>query len=261
MLSKLLKHEFKATARLLLPLYLVLSVLTIMERIAINLNFKGALDIIPGFLTMAYFLSIVAIAVVSCVIIILRFYKNLMTDEGYLMFTLPVKPQQLINSKLLVSFVWTIVSVVFIILSLFGAFITKDRFDMLTDGIRMVFTEMQHEFGTLNMNLFIIELIVLMILGIINNILIIYASIAVGQLFNGHKVLGSFAAYIGITTVLQIIVTASLVILGVIFNKSFEEINALPQIIFPLTIGYTLLTNMLFYFGTDFIFKKKLNLE
>jgi hypothetical protein len=261
MLSKLLKHEFKATARLLLPLYLVLFVLTIVERVAMSLNLKGSLEIIPGFSTMAYILSIVAIAVVSCVIIILRFYKNLMTDEGYLMFTLPVKPQQLINAKLLVSIVWTIASVVFITISLFGAFITKERFDLLIDGIGVVFTEMKHEFGTINMNLLIVEFILLMILGIINNILIIYASIAVGQLFNGHKILGSFAAYIGISTVLQIIVTASFVILGIIFNKSFEEINSLPQIIFPLTIVYILITNILFYFGTDFLFKKKLNLE
>lgn len=261
MLNKLLKHEFKATARLLLPLYLVLFVLTIMERIAINLNFKGALDIIPGFLTLAYFLSIVAIAVVSCVIIILRFYKNLMTDEGYLMFTLPVNPKQLINSKLLVSIVWTIASIVLIIISLFGAFITKERFDLVFDGIGMVFTEMEHEFGSFNMNLLIFEFVVLIFFGIINNILIIYASIAVGQLFNGHKILGSFAAYIGISTVLQIIVTASFVILGIIFNRSFDEINSLPQIIFPLTIVYTLITNILFYFGTDFLFKKKLNLE
>lgn len=261
MLSKLLKHEFKATARLLLPLYLVLFVLTIVERVAISLNLKGSLEIIPGFSTFAYFLSIIAIAVVSCVIIILRFYKNLMTDEGYLMFTLPVNPQQLINSKLLVSFVWIVVSVVFIIVSLFGAFITKERFDLFIDGFRMLYTQMKHEFGVVNMNLFLIEFIVLMILGIINNILVIYASIAIGQLFNGHKVLGSFAAYIGISTVLQIIVTISFVILGVLFNKSFEEINALPQIIFPLTIVYTLLTNILFYFVTNYIFKKKLNLE
>ena len=260
MLSKLLKHEFRATARLLLPLYLVLFVLTIVERVAISLNLKGALEIIPGFSSLAYILSIIAIAVVSCVIIILRFYKNLMTDEGYLMFTLPVKPKQLINSKLLVSIVWSLAGAILIIISLLGAFITEERFDRLIGVLGMLFTELKLEFGTFNMNLLIIEFIALVILGIINNILIIYASIAIGQLFNGHKILGSFAAYIGISTVSQIIVTASLVILGIFFKKSFEEINSLPQIIFPLTIVYTLITNILFYLGTDFLFKKKLNL-
>lgn len=261
MLSKLLKHEFKATARLLLPLYLVLFVLTIVDRFVLGLNLKGTLGLIPGFTTFAYVISILAIAVVSFVIIILRFYKNLMTDEGYLMFTLPVKPQQLINSKLIVSFVWNIVSVLMILASLLGLFITKERFHLFVDGFDMLIREMKLEFGAVNMSLFLIEFIVLMILGIVNGILMIYVSIAIGQLFNGHKVLGSFAAYIGINTVMQIIVSAAFLILGVAFNQSFEQSRSVPQIIFPIMIVYVLVTNILFYFGTDLIFKKKLNLE
>ena len=261
MLSKLLKHEFKATARLLLPLYLVLFVLTIVDRFALSLNLKGTLGLIPGFATFAYIVSILVIAVVSYVIIILRFYRNLMTDEGYLMFTLPVKPLQLINSKLIVSLFWNVVSIILIFVSLLGVFITKDRFHLLQEGFRLFMNEIQKEFGTVNTTLFLIEFIALIILGLINNILIIYASIAVGQLFNGHKVLGSFASYIGISTALQIIVTAAFLILGLVFNQSFEDPRAVPQIIFPITIVYTLVSNVLFYLGTDLIFRKKLNLE
>ncbi|MDF2906970.1 MAG: putative rane protein [Herbinix sp.] len=261
MLSKLLKHEFKATARLLLPLYLVLFVLTIVDRLVLSLELKGTLGLITGFATFAYVISILAIAVVSFVIIISRFYKNLLTDEGYLMFTLPVKPHQLINSKIIVSFVWNIVSVLLILLSLFALFITKERFRLFVDGFDMIIAEIRLEFGAANMTLFIIEFIALMVLGIINGILMIYVSIAVGQLFNGHKVLGSFAAYIGINTVLQILVSVALVLLGFMFKTSLDDARAVPQIVFPLSIAYTLITNVLFYFGTNIIFKKKLNLE
>jgi hypothetical protein len=177
------------------------------------------------------------------------------------MFTLPVKPHQLINSKLLVSLVWNIVSVLLILLSLFALFITKERFSLFVDGFDMIIAEMKLEFGAVNMSLFLIEFIALIVLGIINGILMIYVSIAIGQLFNGHKVLGSFAAYIGINTVLQIIVSVALVLLGIIFDTSFDDARAVPQIVFPLTIAYTLITNVLFYFVTDIIFKKKLNLE
>ena len=261
MLSKLIKHEFKATARMLLPLYLVLAVLTIVERVAISLNLKGTLGVITGFATLFYILSIVAITVVSFVIIILRFYKNLMTDEGYLMFTLPVSPSQLINSKLLVSFVWNIVCFVMIILSLLGAFMTKDVSHMLNLGFQEVIAEIKLDLGVFNTTLLLIEFIVIVILGLISNILIIYVSIAVGQLFNGHKILGSFASYIGISTVLQILYTIGVIILGVVFKKSFDELYALPQIVFPVSIGFTVITTILFYFGTNIIFKKKLNLE
>lgn len=37
---------------------------------------------------------------------VVRFRNNLMTDEGYLMFTLPVSVHQLLWSKLLVSMLW-----------------------------------------------------------------------------------------------------------------------------------------------------------
>lgn len=261
MLSKLIKHEFKATARIILPLYLVLLVLTIVERVTISLKFKGPLEIIPGFSTMAYLFSIVAIIVISFVIIVNRFYKNLMTDEGYLMFTLPVSSQQIVNAKLLVSIVWTLISIIFVIASLIGAFMNKWLFDLLLDGFRMGYAEVKSELGAGNTYLLLIEGIVLAILSFINSVLLIYVSIAIGQLFKGHKLLGSFAAYIGIKTVLQIAATIALIILAVIYKKSFEDIQAIYKIILPFTIIYTIATNFLFYFGTDYIFKNKLNLE
>ncbi len=42
--------------------------------------------------------------------IVLRFHKNLYSNEGYLMFTLPVKPQMLLASKTIVAFSWIIIS-------------------------------------------------------------------------------------------------------------------------------------------------------
>ena len=261
MLSKLLKHEFKATARLILPLYLVLFVFTIVARFVLSLDLKGALSIFPAFATIAYIATILAIAVVSFVIIVLRFYKNLMTDEGYLMFTLPVKAKQLINSKLLVSLFWYIASLLLILVSLFGLLFTKEHYGLIGGAVERFFTEMRLVFGTSNMILFITETFLVMILGLINNILIIYASIAIGQLFNGHKILGSIAAYIGISTALQIIVSAAFVILGIVFGTSFDEVSSVPEFILPITIAFVLITNILFYVVTDFIFKKKLNLE
>ncbi len=261
MLSKLFKHEIKATSRLLLPIYLVLVVLTVMDRIALNLDiFNGTLAIIPGFITMAYIVSIIAIVIVSFVIIVMRFYKNLITDEGYLMFTLPVKPNQLINSKLLVSMIWTVASIAAVIVSLLAVFASPDTLPHFWEELKMAMAEIKHEFGSYTA-LLIIEFILMIVFSLINNILEIYASIAIGQLFNGHKVLGSFAAYIGISTVLQIVITVILLIAGLIFKKTITEINAIPLLVFPLTLFYLIATNVLFYWLTNFLFKRKLNLE
>ncbi|MDD3173651.1 MAG: hypothetical protein PHF63_08330 [Herbinix sp.] len=261
MLGKLLKHEMKACARLLFPIYLVLIVLTVMERIVLSLDvFNGVLQIIPGFLTFAYIISILAIVVLSFVIIIFRFYKNLITDEGYLMFTLPAKSHQLINSKLIVSLLWTFICIIAIFASLVAVFYTPDRFHVFMNGLKTFVTEFNAEIGDESI-LFLIEIILLIILSLIRGIIQIYASIALGQLLGGHKIIGSFAAYIGLYTFTQILLIIVLFIGGSISNKSIEDIAILPQMIFPVTLILTIVFNAAFYFLTNYIFQKKLNLE
>ena len=61
---------------------------------------------------MVYVITLIGIFVATMLITIQRFYKSLLGDEGYLMFTLPVRPWQLITSKLIVSALWSIVSCV-----------------------------------------------------------------------------------------------------------------------------------------------------
>jgi hypothetical protein len=263
MLRKLLKQDFKAIARLLLPIYLLIAVLTIMDRIVLQLRFRGSLSIITGFVSAAYVISLIAIIIVTNVIVILRFYKNLMTDEGYLMFTLPVKQSELIISKLIVSFVWNITSVLAILLSLFLVFVTPERMSKFCSEWASGWHYFQKVFGKGNSTLFLIEILILLIIGILQAILMIYASIAIGQLFNSHRVLGSFVAYIAITTLLQIISTVGTSILGMNFFQpyNFDDIAAIPRVIFPTIIAFLAVTAVGFYLLTNYLFKKKLNLE
>ncbi|MBQ1839376.1 MAG: ABC transporter permease, partial [Ruminococcus sp.] len=110
MLGKLLKHEFRATGRIMLPLIgaeLLLSVLAGfsvrgLDRIQ-NMNFLGVTYIMTLFV---FFLGLFAVGVVALVLMIQRFYRNLLRDEGYLAMTLPVSVDEHIWSKLIVSFVW-----------------------------------------------------------------------------------------------------------------------------------------------------------
>ena len=55
---------------------------------------------------------VMAICVVTFIMTIQRFYKNMLGREGYLMFTLPVSVSKLIWSKLIVVMVWIILSVI-----------------------------------------------------------------------------------------------------------------------------------------------------
>lgn len=261
MLGKLFKHEMKATTRLLLPLYLILAAFTCIDRIVLSLDvFHGVFSLIPVLLTSGFVLSIIAVLIVSSVIIIIRFYKNMVTDEGYLMFTLPVKPSQLINAKLLVATIWTLASLVATIIAIFIVATARLSLSDLSDGFAVFIREFQTAFGSYRF-LLVVELIILMLAALVNNILFIYLSIAIGQLFNGHKIIGSIVSYIAISTVLQIVSTILMVAAGYLFESYFETNTSIVQLVIPFSIIVTIILSFVYYFATDLLFRKKLNLE
>lgn len=98
MLVKLIKYDLKALTKILAPLWGVLLVMGLIFGI-------GMSDLSPigngmmVFSLVVIFAVIVGIFVISVIIIIQRFWKGLLKEEGYLMFTLPVTTRSLILAK------------------------------------------------------------------------------------------------------------------------------------------------------------------
>lgn len=95
MLGKLIKHEFRATGRLMAPLFGALLLLAVFSRVANQIlqqvpNPTRVLYIVSVLLAIVYVLAGLGVMVFSTVLMIKRFHQNFLTDEGYLMFTLPV---------------------------------------------------------------------------------------------------------------------------------------------------------------------------
>jgi hypothetical protein len=261
MLKKLIKYELKATSRLLVPLYLILLFLSMINRFVFNMsNHNGVVGVINQFFLFTYVISIVIVLIVTVFYMIIRFYKNLLTDEGYLMFTLPTEPHQLITSKLIITVFWTIISIITILISLFIVFASPDILPSAINGMREAFANLSIEFGN-NWVLLFTELIIMCILGLVTNILLIYLSIATGQLFSKHKIIGSFASYVIIYTVIQFLMITILAIFGVFNSKNQLGTSSLPQVIFPIVIVILTLGSACFYLATNYIFKRKLNLD
>lgn len=63
------------------------------------------------FLTYIVFL---AVAIITFILIFIRFYRNFFSDEGYLTFTLPVKRSTLLNSKIITSLIVSFATTVLI---------------------------------------------------------------------------------------------------------------------------------------------------
>lgn len=261
MLNKLMKYELKATSRLLVPLYLILLFMSIINRFVFTLNDNGgAVKIINQFLIVTYITTIFVVLVVTVLYMIIRFYKNLLTDEGYLMFTLPTKTHQLITSKLLITIFWTILSIILILLSLFIVFATHDNFSNVINIVKEAFTELNGQFS-ISWTLFFAEFIFMCLLSLVTNILLIYVSIAIGQLYSKHKIIGSFAAYMIIYMIIEFLMVVIFIPFGIFASKNPVEPSTLPKVIFPIVMVILMIGSTLFYSITNYIFKRKLNLD
>lgn len=100
MLGKLTKYEFRAVGKTYLPLYGLVIALALGNRILVEIG-PQTYDLPQNLMAMAYIMLLVALAVITFFYGVARFKKNLLGDEGYLMFTLPVKRWELVMSKLI----------------------------------------------------------------------------------------------------------------------------------------------------------------
>lgn len=122
MLGKLLKHEFRATRRsvgmVILGSLLASAVGFGLLILCWHPSFLPALhgDAIETIRTILYIpLSVItfgvyalgfASSIITLIFILMRYYKNFFTDEGYLTFTLPVTPHELLWTKLISGMIW-----------------------------------------------------------------------------------------------------------------------------------------------------------
>ena len=269
MLNKLLKYEIKATARLFLPLYATILIFAV-----INLFFLAAPDanensisfyeLAVGIGMIVYVILMTGLVVMTLFVLVQRFYKNLLSDEGYLMFTLPVKSWSHILSKLIIAMLWTIASSLVAFGSILLTFSDKINVAEFFSSLSAGFIQMKQEAGAYAY-LFSLEVVVLGLLTIATTILTIYAAIALGQLFNRHKLLASFGMYIVLQIVSQIIIALSAVIF---FRSDIFRPNS--AFIPDITLINGMMLASILYFGafaagyfflTNCILKRKLNLE
>ncbi len=251
MLGKLLKYEFKATGRILLPLY----GLMIITALIAGLTLGPDAGTVSAIITMIFVGIAVASMVMTLIITIQRFSNNLLTDEGYLMFTLPVSTANLIISKLIAAVCWFIVGTLAGFVS--GLAISVRAIDWLQIGD--FFQALGHMFNLITAGdvLLMLELILCVIVSYGVFVLAIYLSLSIGQLpFAGkHRKGASLLAFFGIY-IIYMVVSA---ILGNIFDGVHLQLP--DTALFGLALLVEIVVAGLLFFATHFILDKHLNLE
>ncbi len=209
MLGKLMKHEFRATGRIMLPLMAAMVLLALLANLSI-VGLAGGLSDIPVLrfvfiLIVTFFVvAIIGTSVMALVLMVSRFYRNLLKDEGYLMFTLPTSVHELICSKLIVSLVWFLAAalVTFLVISATGLNLANTNLEMILQEFPSwaEIREFLRENGVLgNLIQLFIQSVLLTLLGIVVVCLHFYAALALGHMFSKDKVILSIVFYVAIS--------------------------------------------------------------
>lgn len=260
MLGKLLKYEWKNTMNFLVPLHLALLLLTVGGRILIGAGLNGNADLVGVVALIVYFMGIFVISVATTIYLLYRFYKNFFTDEGYLMFTLPVKVHQLLLSKLITAVGWLMINFAFSAASVLLILQVPKILEPLREGFPIM-QESIMEMTGLSFPGFLVLVLILTIISSVQGTLMLYFCMAVGSFFGKHKIIGAFASYIAIYSVLQIISVIVLLLAGFSMAMSESEIIYFYRMTlwFGCAFGVVMLVG--FYIGTHYILSKKLNLD
>ena len=256
MLGKLIKYEYKATARTFIPIYIALLLVAVINRV-----FRiGNIEVAWGISTIVLVGLFIGLGVLTIIMIIERFNKNLLGDEGYLMFTLPVKSEQLILSKLMISIIWTIISgvvasVTFLIL--LGEVSLLDEIFTNSDIIWIEFKNILQGQKYINNPILFIGLIgIAGIVSYMSFIFKVYLSLAAAQLpvFNKNRVIVALIAFFSINVVLSI---CSRIIKFIISAELFYNFSSALMLML-VTQGVVCIV---LFISIKWILDKHLNLE
>ena len=264
MFSKLLKYDFKSVRKIGLPVLIVCWSLTVLGMIVGYIAGSSITEaenelaiMYAGMGTVAMGMIIFAIAICASIISILvyvEFYKSLCTDQAYLTFTLPVKSTSLLNSKLVNSLLWSVMSVasaiggIFLVILAFGMGLP----DMGSSGgaTDSIFSIL--DFGNAVFN------IIMMVAYAVNTQLLFFMVIFFASIITSrHKA----ATAIGLVLAANMAYSLIYSLISTIVYEAVESTGDLASILSSV-IGTILLvaSGVGYYFLTKYMMEKKLNL-
>lgn len=271
MFTKLLKYEWKATSGLLG----VLSLAAVGIGILLTALLRFAQSAPPNTPDLIWapvstiigggFLAIVAYAMGTQIVLLMRFYKNKFSDEGYLTFTLPVTTHQILLSSLLNYLIWTVISTLVVVAAfamviLVGSategFVNREALD----GIAFAFRAMSQEEGVIG---FLATTLASTLVSSLSSLILAHTAIAMGAVIaKKHKILAAFGCYYGLSMILGVVnsvLTVGFGLMGTVFVSQDNLFGGMNTIMVIQMVIYAAVA-VAGYFLSHYLMKHKLNL-
>lgn len=277
MLGKLIKHELRGSGRTMLPFILVSLFLAVMAGLSMRAmehqQDYSWFNILFGIVIFLFVAGLMAVCIMSVVVVINRFRQNLLGDEGYLMFTLPVSVDEHIWAKLIVSAIWFLATGLTCMLAVMLMLLCNiNTFDIDWSEVGYVMGElgrMMKQFGILHILGYGLEMLVMFFAGSCVSCLTFYCAMAIGYSFANRKVLLSILAFFGLdiffTTFQSALIAALNGIPGVemfLDNLDLSQVGTAGCVHIALLcwVLYLAVHAAVLYIPTRLLLKKKLNL-
>lgn len=277
MLGKLIKHELRGSGRTMLPFILVSLFLAVMAGFSIRgmelQQDYSWFNILFGIVIFLFVAGLMAVCIMSVVVVINRFRQNLLGDEGYLMFTLPVSVDQHLWSKLIVSAIWFAATALTCMLAVMLMLLCNiNNFEIDWSEVGYVMGELgrkMKEFGVLHIVGYCLGLLAIFFVGSCVSCLTFYCAMAIGYSFSNRKVLLSILAFFGIDILFSILQPSLIMLLNAIpgvelfmENLDLNQVNAAGSVHIVLLcwVLYLAIHAAVLYIPTRLLLKKKLNL-
>ena len=267
MVRKLIKYDFASYLRLILPVQLILLGIAALSRIVqIFENTKSEVyNIIYTSTIVLYVIAILVCLILTTIVAIVRFYQGMYTNEGYLSHTLPVTATQHIFSKLIVSLLFELGSILTVIVSFCVITLGELNIELFKAGFYLL-GRLNDQLGA-DMTLYVIEFIAAVIFAVIASLLKLYFCISIGQLVSKKKILLAFGVYFGIYILTQIFGTILIVFVALnpeLMENIGEWISKNGVLFWHLVMCWSILWSIIraavYFLISRFIMSKKLNL-
>ena len=257
MLNKLLKYDLKYMVKNMGVFYILSIFFAITTRVLFSVEQSFMIKLL-GQISVGCMFSMLASVLINVMMRSwVRFRDSIYKDESYLTHTLPVTKNDIYNSKFIQTLIFFIVSFVVVIISLFIAYYTPDRWLLIKKAINSITTGL--EFSTW---LFIISMFTVIFLEVFNAIQCGFLGIILGYKMNsgktGYSVLFGFCAYL----IAQSIVLVLTFIVG-LFNSSigdlFKNNILLDSSSFKLLVVLAIIIYLIIIFLMSIMCKKELS--
>ena len=218
MLNKLLKYDLKYMIKNMSIFYILAIFFSITTRLLFLLDQSFIINLI-GQISVGCMFSMLASILINVIMRSwVRFRDSLYKDEAYLTHTLPVTKNDIYNSKFIQTLIFFVFSFIVILICLFIAYYTKERWIMVKDLINSITMGLN-----INIVFFLVGIVTVLFLEIFNIIQSGFLGIIFGHKKNNNKLVFSVLYGFIVYMISQGIALLSIFIVA-LFNSNIMDL-------------------------------------